>query len=141
VDVFLSCIKFTQAYKENDLGRIPHDWSKIELLQPVAHRTLFGALAGALREVATLGFSQRSSTKNSQTVRCATGLSVETTEQRSTSPNGQLCDCARSLKRQKSEDSLRRQVAPDYLVCHWTVRCSKRTDDFNRQPLQTPTVS
>jgi hypothetical protein len=54
-------------------------------------RTVSGAQAGALCELAPLGFSQRSSTKNHRTVRCATGLSGETTEQRSTSPT---VDCA-----------------------------------------------
>jgi hypothetical protein len=38
----------------------------------------------APRELAALGFSRRSSTKIHRTVRCATGLSGETTEQRST---------------------------------------------------------
>ena len=33
------------------------------------HRVVFGALTKALRELAALGFSQRSSTKNHQTVR------------------------------------------------------------------------
>ena len=35
---------------------ILHDWSKIELVQPMAHQTLSSAQAGALRELATLGF-------------------------------------------------------------------------------------
>jgi hypothetical protein len=42
------------------------------------------------RELAALGFSQLLSTKIHWTVRCATGLSGETTEQQSTSPNGRL---------------------------------------------------
>jgi hypothetical protein len=42
--------------------------------------------------------------------------------------------------RQKSEDSLRCQIAPDCPVCHRTVRCHKKTEDFNGQQLQTPTV-
>jgi hypothetical protein len=69
-----------------------------------------------------------------------TGLSGKPTKQRSTSP---MVNCGRqhrSLKRQKVRDSLRCQVAPDCLVCHWTVRCTTRTDDFNGQQLQTPTV-
>jgi hypothetical protein len=37
------------------------------------------ALAVSLRELAALGFSQRSSTKNHRTVWCATGLNGETT--------------------------------------------------------------
>jgi hypothetical protein len=45
------------------LGEILHVWSKTELLQPMAHRTMSGALAGALHELAALGFSRRSSTK------------------------------------------------------------------------------
>jgi hypothetical protein len=69
---------------------ILHGWSKTVLVQDVAHRTLSGALAVALRELAALVFSQLSSTKIQRTVWCATGLSGETTEQRSTSPNGRL---------------------------------------------------
>jgi hypothetical protein len=113
--------------------RILHCWSKTKLVQPVAHRTLSGAQAGALRELAALGISQRSSTKIYRTVRCATGLSGETMEQRSTSPNGRLRDCAHSLQYQKSEDSLRWQVAPNCPV-------PQKTEDFNGQQLQTPTV-
>jgi hypothetical protein len=60
------------------------------MAQPVAHRTLSGSQAGDLRELAALGFSQRSSTKIHRTVQCTTGLSDETTEQRSTSPNSRL---------------------------------------------------
>jgi hypothetical protein len=55
------------------------------------HRTMPGALAEALRELVALGFSQRLSTKNHETVRCATRLSGETMEQRSTSTT---VDCA-----------------------------------------------
>jgi hypothetical protein len=63
------------------------------------HRTVSDALAGALRELAVLRNSRRSSTKNHRTVQCAIGLSGERS-------NGRLRDCARGLKRQKSEDSL-----------------------------------
>jgi hypothetical protein len=45
---------------------------------------LSGALTGALRELATLEFCRGSSTKNHQTVWCATALSGEHSEQRST---------------------------------------------------------
>jgi hypothetical protein len=105
------------------------------LLLPMEHRTLFGvhrtvsgALAGAPRELAALWFSQRSSTKNHRTVWCATGQSGGTTS------NGQLRPTidyvtARSLKRQKSEDSLQRPFAP--LDC--PVR--QNNSDFNGQPL------
>jgi hypothetical protein len=86
---------------------ILHGWSKTKLAQPMVHRTLSGAQARALRELAALGFSQSSSTKIHLTVRCTIGLSGETTEQWSTSPNGRLRDCAHSLQYQKSEDSLR----------------------------------
>jgi hypothetical protein len=70
------------------------------------HTGLSGALAGALSELTALGFSERSSTKNHSTDRWDK-------EQRSTSPNGRLRDCVRSMQRQKSEHSLRRQVAPN----------------------------
>jgi hypothetical protein len=69
-----------------------------------------------------------------------TGLSSELTRQRSTLPKVDSGRLLHSLKRQKSEDSLRRQVAPDCPVCHRTVRCTTRTYDFNGQQLQTPTV-
>jgi hypothetical protein len=94
----------------------------------------------APRELAALGFSRRSSTKIHRTVRCATGLSGETTEQQSTSPNGRLRDCARSLQYQKLDDSLRQQVTPDCPVCHQTVRCHKKTEDLYGQQFQTPTI-
>jgi hypothetical protein len=35
---------------------------------------------------------------------------------------------------------MRWQVAPDYPVYHRTVWCRKKTEDFNDQQLQTPTV-
>jgi hypothetical protein len=79
---------------------ILHDWSKIELVQPMAHQTLSSAQAGALRELATLGFLNACPLKFIA-VRCATRLSGETTEQRSTLPNSRLRDCARSLQYQK----------------------------------------
>jgi hypothetical protein len=44
------------------------------------------------------------------------------------------------LTEQKSEVSLQSQNAQDCLVCHRTTRCRKRTEDFNGQQLQTPTV-
>jgi hypothetical protein len=53
----------------------------------MAHRTVSGALAEALHELAALGNYWRSSTKNHRTVRCATGLFGETMEQRPSSPN------------------------------------------------------
>jgi hypothetical protein len=59
----IRCIKFTQTYKENDLGGILFDWSKTQLVQPVAHQTMSGVLAGAPRKLAALGFSQRLSLK------------------------------------------------------------------------------
>jgi hypothetical protein len=104
------------------------------LLQPMAHRTVFGALAGALREVATLGKTKRWSTKIHRTVRWDNEGTV-IFAQRSTALT------AAQSAAQKSEDNLQRQVAPDCPVCHRNVRCSKRIDEFNGQPLQAPTVS
>jgi hypothetical protein len=79
--------------------------------------------------------------QNHRFVRCATELSgVPPDYPVSSLCNGRLRDCTRSLQRQKSEDSLRRQVAPNCLLCHRTVRCTKRTEVFNGQQLQTPTV-
>jgi hypothetical protein len=51
------------------LGGILHIWSTTGLLQPAAHRTMSGALAGAPRELAALEFSQCSSIKNHRAVR------------------------------------------------------------------------
>jgi hypothetical protein len=103
------------------------------LLQLVAHRTVSHALAGALRELAALGNSRRSSTKNHQTVRCASGLYGEPSVQRSIAglrpqseaselrrqspttgptelsgaPKGQKCSMISSSKPQRSTDVAR----------------------------------
>jgi hypothetical protein len=90
-----------------------------------------GAQAGAFRELAALGISQRSSTKNHRTVRCATGLYSETTSKSHLRPTVDCGWLRGSLQRQKSEDSLWQQVAPDCPVCHRIVRCTKRTKFFN----------
>ena len=125
-------------------GKIPwgqfYNFGAKQICTRLWRTRLSGAQAGALSELATLGNSQRSSAKNHWTVWYAIGLSDEPTEQRSTPPIVDYGSLHCSLKRQKSEDSLRRQVAPDCLVCHWTVRCTTRTDDFNSQQLQTPTI-
>jgi hypothetical protein len=65
-------------------------------------------------------------------VRRANGATVNCA-QRSTAVNSGQC------RSQKSE--LQSQNTPYCPVCHRTVRCCKRTKDFNGQPLQTPTVS
>jgi hypothetical protein len=49
-------------------------------------------------------------------------------------------DCVDCGAVYSTEVSLQRQDAPDYPMCHQTVRCSKKTNDFNGQPLQTPTI-
>jgi hypothetical protein len=66
--------------------------AKLKLVQPVAHRTLSGAQAEAPHELAALGFSQRASAIIHWTIRCATGLSGEPTEQWSTSPTVDYTD-------------------------------------------------
>jgi hypothetical protein len=74
------------------------------------------ALAGAPHELAALGFSQRSSTKNHRTIRCAIGLSdVPSDCPVSTRCNDRLRQQSTAGLRPQSvaEDSLRRQVAPD----------------------------
>jgi hypothetical protein len=101
----------------------------------VAHRTLFGAQAEAPHELAALGFPGSHSAIIHRTVRCAPDCPV------SQWSNGQLCpivDYGEQCIVQKSE--LQSQNTPDYPVCHRTVRCRKRTKDFNGQPLQTPMV-
>jgi hypothetical protein len=69
-----------------------------------------------------------------------TELSDETTSNGHIRPTVDCDWLHHSVKRQKSEDILRRQVAPGCLVCHQTIQCTKRTDNFNGQQLQTPTV-
>lgn len=117
---------FYQVHKVNIqqkcIGEFYKVWTIQVLVQLVAHRTLFDAQAEAPRELAALGFSQSHSTKIHQTVWCVTGLSGE------------------PIAEHKSEVSLQSQNAPDCLVCHRTVRCRKKTEDFNDQQLQTPTV-
>jgi hypothetical protein len=85
-------------------------WSIQDLAQPVAHRTLSGAHAAALHELAALGFSQGASVIIHRTVWCATRLSSEPTEQRST-------DC-RAVNR--AEVRLQSQNALYCPVCHRT---------------------
>jgi hypothetical protein len=111
-------------------------WSIQVLVQPVAHQTLSGAPGYNPRELATLGFSQSHSTKIRQTVRCATGLSGEPTEQRSTSPT---VDCS-TVWPSEVRATLQSQNAAECPMCHRTVQCHKRTKDFNGQQLQTPTI-
>jgi hypothetical protein len=86
-----------QVYKVQHKPTKKVSWGTLQSLeqrqvyvQLVAHRTLSGAQAEAPRELAALGFSQSHSTKIHQTIRCATRLSGEPTEQRSTAPNGRL---------------------------------------------------
>jgi hypothetical protein len=63
-------------------------------------------------------------------------MSSEPTEQQSDEPT---VDCKRwTVCSKKSEREVRTHRT--CLVCHRTVRCSKKTKDFNGQPLQTPTV-
>jgi hypothetical protein len=54
--------------------------------QSSVHQTVSDALTGALHELTALENSRSSSTKSHRTVRCATGLSGESSEQRSSSP-------------------------------------------------------
>jgi hypothetical protein len=49
-------------------------------------------------------------------------------------------DCCAKWTVQRSEVRTANQDAPDCPVYHRTIRCRKRTKDFNGQPLQTPTV-
>jgi hypothetical protein len=84
--------------KKMSWGTLQSLEQKQVLVQPVAHRvlsgvhrTLSGAHAEAPHELTALEFYQSHCTKIHRTVRCATGLSGEPTEQRSTSP---MVDCA-----------------------------------------------
>jgi hypothetical protein len=110
------------------------------LVQPVADRTLSGAPGYNPHKLATLTFSQSHSTKIHQNVRCAIRLSGEPTEQRSTSPNGRLRRRRNSGQSRSQKSELQSQNTSDCPVCYRTARCRKRTNDFNSQQLQTPTV-
>jgi hypothetical protein len=96
------------------------------LVQPVAHRTLSGAQAEDLRELAALGFFRAIPLK-------FIGLSGDPPDYPvSQWSNGQLCQwsTAEQSDRQKSADSLRCQIALDCSVCHQTVRCCKKIEDL-----------
>jgi hypothetical protein len=57
VDVFIRYIKFNINIQRKDLREYYKVWSIQDLVQPVAHRTLSGAQAAALRELTDLRFS------------------------------------------------------------------------------------
>jgi hypothetical protein len=101
------------------------------LVQLVAHRTLSGAQAEAPRKLVAIGFSESHSAIIHRTVRWANGATVNCA-QRSTA--------LMMLQWTVEKSELPSQNALDCLVCHRVVRCRKRTNDFNNQPLQTPTV-
>jgi hypothetical protein len=68
-----------------------------------------------------------------RTVWCATGLSG--------APKGQTTSTVNSSKPQRSADvALTGQWTVECPLHHRIVRCTQRTDDFNGQQLQTPTV-
>jgi hypothetical protein len=108
---------------------------------PVVHRTLSCAQAKAPTNWLLSGFSGSRFALIHWTVRCALDMSGEPTEQRSTAPNGRLRCQMNSEQCASKKSEQRSQNAPDCLVCHRTVRCRKRTKDFNGQPIQTPMVS
>jgi hypothetical protein len=113
------------------------------MVQPVAHRTLSCVPVAALANWPLSSFLRATIIKFTdcsvchRIVRCATGLSGEQTEQLSTSPT---VDCADGGTVNSAEVELQSQNAPECPVCHWTVRCRKRTNDFNGQQLQTPMI-
>jgi hypothetical protein len=71
-----------------------------------------------------------------------TELSGEPIEQRWTSPNGRLrwLQTVEQSAEHKSEVSVQSQNTLDCPVCHRTIWCFMRTEDFNGQQLQTLTV-
>jgi hypothetical protein len=99
----------------------------------VAHRTLFGAQAEAPRELTALRFSQSHSAIIHRTVRCAPDCPVSL---RSNSQLRPMVDCADGGTMNSVE--VRSQNCK--VRMHQTVRCHKRTKEFNGQLLQTPTV-
>jgi hypothetical protein len=86
-----------------------------------------GAQTGAPSELAALSNSQHSSAKNHRTIRCVTKLSGEPTKQLDFA-NGRL----RSTAPQSEVSESQRQSVMS--------GCTTRTDDFNGQQLQTPTI-
>ena len=110
------------------------------LVLPMAHQTLSSAQAKAPTNWPLLGFSKSHTAIIHRTVRCALNMSGEPTKQRPTAPNGRM-RCQMNNEQCASQKSeLQTQNAPDCPVWHRTVRCRKRTKDFNGQPLQTPMV-
>jgi hypothetical protein len=80
--ISLRCIKFNINIQRKKLRESYKFWSIQDLVLPVAHRTLSGAQAKALRELAALGFSQSHSTKIHRIVRCGNGATVNFTNSR-----------------------------------------------------------
>jgi hypothetical protein len=102
-----------------------------DLHQPAVHWIVSGAQAGVPDEQATLGKLSASRLK-------FTGLS-------GVSPDYPVCprpivDCHHDCQRLEDQKRQRKQVAPDYHVCHRTIRCATRADGSNGRLLQTPTV-
>jgi hypothetical protein len=110
------------------------------MVLPVTHLTLSGAQAEHSTNWSISGFSRRRSAIIHWTVRCAPDMSGEPTEQQSTPRNGRLWWTVKAHSAQVRSQSCEVRTHQTCLVRHQTVRCHKRTTDFNGQLLQTPTV-
>jgi hypothetical protein len=136
VNVFIRCIKFTLIYNENELGNS----TKFEAYKFWCSQWRTGhCLVPRLKHLANwplLGFLRATPLKFTGLFGAPPDYPVS---QRSNSQLRQRSTIVQS-DRQKSESELQSQNASDCPVCHRTIWCHKRTNDFNGQQLQTPTV-
>jgi hypothetical protein len=117
------------------------------MVLPEAHQTLSGAQVEHLVNWPLSGFLGKRSAIIHQTVRCAPDMSgVHQTCPVSQRSNGRIRQRSIVVNSKKVNNVQVRSQGSEVkthracVVCHWTVRWSKRTKDFNGQPLQTPTV-
>jgi hypothetical protein len=102
----------------------------------VAHRTLSDAPCQAPPRHAALGFFQGTPCYNSPDCPVCTGHVRWGNGGTVTCANGRL----QKVYSARSEVRAESQNAPNCPVRHRTVRCRKKTEDFNGQLLQTPMV-
>jgi hypothetical protein len=138
--ISLPSYHLSQVHKVQHKPRKKLSWDSTKFGAKTSNGATSGApdtvrcLGRAPPELATLGFIRVPLRYN------APDMSGEPTEQRS---NASTVDCVNSKNvhnaevRSQSYDIRTHRTCP---VCHRTIRCSKRTKDFNGQPLETPTV-
>jgi hypothetical protein len=135
---FPSC-HLSQVHKVQHKPTKKISWGTLQSLEqrqalvlPVAHRTVSGPQTEHLTNWLLSGFSGSRSTIIHRTVQWAYEATVNYAQWSTVVNSSAQC------RSQKLE--LQSQNAPDCPVCHRSVRCRKRTKDFNGQPLQTTMV-